>query len=560
MASWVRARALLALSAIFLGGPVWAQPAEAPAKTETASDQWPAGSIEKQLDRDATMVPFGKGAIFVPSLTNPLDEPPVVAFKGGNRVAEGTTGKRIILSPGTYEVRVGSGASQQRLKFQATVRELHTTVLPVSWAGLTVHIVDEQYGSLRSSYELIRVEDREYMGIGFSTDEQAGEPISTWISRPGLYKIVKVGDNYRARRDFSTVRLIEGKHTHFLLVLNKDTGAFAGGGEVPEEDLFKPRDGLYGSLILGGDVSFNSRSNVVGLSDGLSFALRGFIDGRFSIELLENPLILQLQVEQGQTKGPDAPWQKTNDRVDFDGLYVYRLAPWIGPYIRVGAETAVLPGAQNFDDAWRVEYRDEEGGLVRTETNATQVDLSPSLGLTTLKEGIGINLRVFKSIFAEVTLRTGFGARHRLTQDLFEAQDGGLDPLRDSPVAENPICYQENWPLMNGVPTRPPMCPERLRDTLVYERIPSRNNYGVEATLLATARLTRWVLINLEVDTLVPPQDIEATVLEMEASVALKLTSYISVNYVLRYLRDRALSDVDRIENDVLLRFSFDLL
>ena len=51
------------------------------------------------------------------------------------------------------------------MKIQTTVREMHTTVVPVAWAGLAVHVVDEQFGSLRGSYELIRVDDREYVGI-----------------------------------------------------------------------------------------------------------------------------------------------------------------------------------------------------------------------------------------------------------------------------------------------------------------------------------------------------------------------------------------------------------
>jgi hypothetical protein len=74
---------------------------------------------------------------------------------------------------------------------------------------MQVHVIDEQYGSVRASYEIIRMDDRAYVGLGFGTDEQAGEPVSTWILRPGLYKIIRVGETYRARRDFFTVR-VEG--------------------------------------------------------------------------------------------------------------------------------------------------------------------------------------------------------------------------------------------------------------------------------------------------------------------------------------------------------------
>ncbi|MEM7679371.1 MAG: hypothetical protein AAF449_25640, partial [Myxococcota bacterium] len=317
---------------------------------------WPAGTIKAQLDRDQTMVPFGKGAIFVPAMTNPLDEPPISIFAGEEKVAEATTGKRVVLAPGTYEVRLGSGAVQQRTSVQASVREQFTTVIPVSWAGLSIHVVDEQFGNLRASYEIIRVRDREYVGVGFGTDEQAGEPVTTWILEPGLYKIVRVGDNYRARRDFATVRLLERKHTHFLLVLDPETGEYQGGGEVPEEDLFRPQNGFFGSMVFGGDLAFTTRSNApVAGQEGLSFQFRGFLDNRMSIELLGNPLVMQLQIEQGLTKVTDQPFQKINDRVDLDALYIYRWKNWIGPYIQLGGETNLFPTIENFDGLREIE-------------------------------------------------------------------------------------------------------------------------------------------------------------------------------------------------------------
>lgn len=509
-----------------------------------AGDQWPAGRVDDQMDRDETMIPFGKGAIFVPAMTSGLDEPPVEILSNDERVAEGTTGERVVLSPGTYTVRVGSGASQQRIRVQATVRELATTVIPASWSGLTVHVVDENYGSLRASYELIRVEDREYMGIGFGTDEQAGEPVSTWILQPGLYKIVRVGENYRARRDFVTVRLLKGKHTHFLLVLDEETGEFAGGGEVPAEELFRPQEGFFGSLVIGGDVTMNIRNDVLGLQDGVSLAARGFIDGRLSVELLGNPLILQLQLEQGFTNTPDAPIQKTIDRLDLDALYVYRFEPWVGPYLRLGAETNLIPGEQQLGDDFFVVRRREDGSVITRTGPQSSVELSPSFGLTSVREGIGLNVRAFKTVFAELNIRAGFGARHRITRSLFEldpcsrSADGSGQPTAECSVFDDP----------GG-------------RTLVFQEVVGNDQLGAETAVLATIRITRYILVNLEVDSLLTAP-LANSIIEGEGSVALKLASFLSVNYVTRYTRDPTLSEEspDRVEQDILLRFSVDLL
>ena len=501
-----------------------------PSLTALSADPgWPAGSVQTQLDRDVTLVPFGKGAIFVPAMTNPLDEPPISVYAGEQKIAEATTGKRIVLSPGTYEVRMGSGAVEQRLRLQASVREQFTTVIPVSWAGLSIHVVDEQFGNLRSSYEIIRVRDREYVGVGFGTDEQAGEPVTTWVLEPGLYKIVRVGENYRARRDFATVRLVERKHTHFLLVLDPETGEFQGGGEVPEEDLFRPQDGFFGSLVIGGDLAFTTRANApVAGQEGFSFQFRGFLDNRLSIEIFGNPLVTQLQVEQGWTKVGDQPLQKINDRVDLDALYIYRWKNWIGPYIQLGAETNLFPTVENFDvrtPIRRQRLQDSDGGGVIVDRSSVRV--SPSAGLVRLKEGGGLNVRLFRAVFAEVNVRSGLGGRHRLTRDLFiEADPGPNDP--------------------DG--------------TRVFVEVESNNQVGIETTILGVARLTRWVVFNLEVDTLVPFTSLDETLLELEGSLALKLTRFLSVRWVARFIRDRAIQPDDRFENDILLRFSMELL
>lgn len=525
----VSALALLA-GLLPLGEPSVGDPAvperRAPSGGETfllRERGWPAGSIQDQLDRDPTLVPFGKGAVFVPAMTNGLDEPTVAVLAGRELIAEGTTGQRIVLAPGTYEVRLGSGAEPIRTKVQATVREGQTVVLPAAWSGLQVHVVDEQFGSLRGSYELIRVEDREYVGVGFGTDEQAGEPVTTWIVPPGLYKIVRVGENYRARRDFSTVRLVEGRLTHFVLVLDKDTFDFKGGGEVPEAEVFKPSGGFWGSLVLGADGSMNARSHAPGLPEGVSFTVRAFADGRLSAEIAGNPLLFRLQIEEGQTKNPDIPWQNSTDRAKLDGLYVYQLAPWIGPYVRVGGETNLLPSDKFFGKEKTITWLDPNCPDGQCSRVGTEVHLSPGFGNTNLKEGAGLNLRVLKTIFAETTLRTGLGGRHRIARDLLTAVSDG--------------------------------------DTAAtFERAASNDLVGFEATVLASARLTRFVILNLELDSLLPFDDPSNVVLDLDGSVALKLTSYVSVNYRLRFLRDRSLSKLDSLQQDVLLRFSLELL
>jgi hypothetical protein len=487
-------------------------------------NDWPAGTVRAQLERDPTLVPFGKGAVFVPSMTTGLDEPPVTVYRGEELIAESTTGKRIIVSPGEYRVQLGSGAVLQQMKVDVQVREGNTTVIPVSWSGLSIHVVTQTYASLRASYELIRMEDRQYIGIGFGTDEQAGEPVSTWILKPGLYKVVRVGDNYRARTDFSTVRVLPGAHTHYILVLDENTNAFQGAGEISEAEIFKPRNTVSASLVLGGNVSLTSRSNVLNQPAGESYAASAFLDGRLNFLIAHNPLLLRLQVEEGQGKLPNLPWQKTRDRLALDALYIYRWKPWIGPYVRFGAQTNLFDSYRYFDndDPPVVNVFDSQGQLLSTSLVGERLRTAPPFGLTTFREGVGVNTRVIKTLFAEMNFRVGPGARHTITRHLL---------VEDNPNSSG-------------------------RTSADFSHVASDSTYGIEATVLGIARITNFVIINLELDTLTPFSQSDSAIIDLSSTVALKLTQFASVNYVIDFLRNRNVSARDQVEHDILLRFS----
>jgi len=516
------ASALLALS---LGAPAQAVEPLADQELLRADHGWPSGSVAEQLATDPTMIPFGRGAVFVPAMTRPLDEPLVSVWAGERRVAQGTTGSRIVVPPGAYTVHLGSGSDQLRFQTQAKVRELHTSVIPVSWAGLVVHVVDENLNSLRHSYEIIRVENREYIGTGYGVDEQAGETLPTWTLRPGLYKIVRVGETYRARRDFATVRLIGKRLTHFMLVVDEETGDFQGAGEVQPDELFKEKSGkLWASLILGGDANVSSSRNVLGNVDGETYAFRGFVDAKMGAEILSSPLILRLQVEEGMSKLPDLPWQTSDDRIDLDGLYVYQLQDWLGPYVHLGVETNVLETRRFFDEPTDVDIHTPEGDLNQRLRGVSDMQLRAPLGLTNIQEGAGLNVRLIKQSYLELTLRSGIGARHRLTGYLLQlTSEPGISPQ-------------------------------------TYQLVPSVHRVGVEQGLIVVARITQWAVAMIEIDSLVPFGDVLHTVVNIEGNLAIKITEYISINYVLRYQRDGTLTRNNQLEQDLRLRFSFQFL
>ncbi len=518
---------------------------------------WLAGTVRAQLDRDSQLVPFGKGAVFVPAMTAGLDEPPITVYRGEEKVEEAKTGERVVLPPGAYEVKVGSGAVDQRFGVQVVVRELHTTIVPVVWAGLAVHVVDDRVNSVRNAYELIRVDGREYVGVGYGADEQAGESVSTWILRPGLYKIVKVGETYRARTNFATVRLLPGRLTHLRLVVDRETGDFKGAGEIEATELFNLGGGLGSNLVVGGDLNFTHAQNSrAGVDEGSSFSFSAYTDGAISYVEDEHIFTTRLQLEEeGKFAFEGKPLDKARDRASIDLLYVYNWLEWLGPYVRAGAETNLLPGSEEIDDDAQgrkpvfIVLEDLEAGddtsqayadrglkLIEEQDGVNRFDFITPAGIVQLKQGAGVNVRFVKMVEIEASARVGVGGRETITRTSNEH------------VRLNDGDIRNRGPSLDG------------RRFVEYKRVDDSATVGVEATLLATARITRFFLLNLELDSLLPfdrPQDL---VLDLEARLAAKLTRFVSIDYAFRFVRDRSISPEDEIENSVRVRFAIEVL
>jgi len=148
---------------------------------------WYAPPSREQLGRDPTLIPIGKGAVFVPTMTNALVEPVYTVYSKSQEATSSETGKSVLLLPGIYEVRIGSGTIEQMTSRTVEVREGHTTLIKPDWAGLIIDVIDETRSSVRESYELFSLSDQQNYGIGYGIDEELGEELKTWLLKPGIY-------------------------------------------------------------------------------------------------------------------------------------------------------------------------------------------------------------------------------------------------------------------------------------------------------------------------------------------------------------------------------------
>lgn len=483
-----------------------------------------------QLLRDETPIGLGMGAIFAPALSDGDREPLVGVYRNGSTVTNrGRMGRRIVVPPGEYEVRIGSGVGSQLIAVKVLVAAGKTTIIPPIWASLDVAVVDRTFVPFRGAYELIRMETREDFGLGFGADEQLGEETRVWVLPPGLYKIIRSGGTYRDSTDFATVRLDAGRFTRFNLVVDPDDGRFLGAGEK-DPDLGElvgadpaSRSPWLLRMVLGGDLNFR-RSDQIGEQEGWRVSYRAFLDGAARLTQGRHLWNTQLELEEGQTRLPDNDiFQSDTDRLFLHTIYTYRLLSWFGPYARAGLETKLLPRYEVFDAPTDVVVVDEDGAPVKTLTNRTEVKLGSTFAPLSFREGAGGNFRVLRSRIAELDVRLGFGGRQTVANGLWVFEEdltggpGRLIPVLDSSVE------------------------------------------GFETTIVGLGRVTRFVTLSTEFDSLVPIAEDDLVVLSWRNQVNIRLASFLSLNYRFNLTRDPniGIGDDVRTDHDVQLRFSF---
>lgn len=454
------------------------------------------------LRADETAMPAGKGAIFFPALSGtPEREPPLgIHSPDGERVATGKMGQRVVLPPGPYEVRFGSGAGRQQVTIPVLVEEGRVTVAPPTWGALELRVVNDRFIAFRGSYELISIPAREEYGIGFGVDEELGEEVKVWVLAPGLYKIVQAGGTYRDRVNFATVHLEPGKLTRFTLVKDQDTNDFRGAGVFTEEESATGVSGPWKrSLVVGGDVKVGYSDDVA--NNGWNFDISLFVDAM--LRYLKEPhlFVSRLELEEGILRPASTRrFEPYFDRLYFHNIYTFHLLPWLGPYARVGFESKILPRYKDFSGPTDIEEFDPDGNLLTTHQGIDRIQLGNPFAPIQLREGVGGNVRALHTVWVDLDLRLGVGARQYF-------------PLGELAVTT-----------VDGT------------DRLV--RVSGYYLTGVEGAVVGTARLSRWFTLTTELDGLLPFGEPDNTVFTWRSQASLRLVSFASLNYLLNVTRD----------------------
>jgi len=512
---------------------------------------WTMPSAEQQLAVDETVIPIGKGAVFIPSITGSEFEPPT-SIVDGDEIVSIAVGQRVLIDPGPYVVIISSGSASQGTSVAVDVVEGETTLVPVTWGALRIEVVDDRRIPHRGSYELIRADTRQPVGTGFGADTLQGELLQTWLLSPGVYRIVRPGRNSRALRDFATVVVPESGFVRYRLVMDPDTGDFLGSGILlPGEFTSSTEQNTrwFRSAVLGVDGSLVSNSYAVGTTPVTQVNASVFLDSQFAFSSDPHKFSLLFQIEEGalqrtvqnaDQESEQLPIEKVTDRLRADVLYTYSLYGRTGPYARVSAESQIFPTDILVSEEGSYVIIDEEEDPdsynasnyepMFLEINDT-FHISDAWSPTIIREGVGINTTFLqKSRSMNFNWRVGYGMRQNLYNDTLVNEDSpGTDLIEYQPVSN------------------------------FFQR-------GIESTVVASLRLPGRIVYATDLEFFVPfdvAGDAEAWQEYVAASwrntISLRITRNLSLNYFLDVDIEPEVVTDRQVEQSLFLRASWSI-
>ncbi len=492
---------------------------------------WQAPPTEVQLLEDTTVIPAGKGALFVPALTTSADEPSVyIVSPDGVKTAR--TGTRVILKPGRYVVVATSSEPKLGAGSTVEVREGRTAVAPVRWGAMKVEVVDRRLRRHEGRYQLVEVNSGKTIELPEVLDTEEG--VRTLLLKPGLYRMMEPGAKSLAAPDFATVYVPEGGLVHFRLFMDRGSGQFRGGGVIPAElatpEARPPDSDWTGSLVVGLDGTFSQTQHVPGMLDMTQIAGNGFIDGQARYQGDLHALSLAAELAEGQqylgfTEGRDLPIIKAQDRAALSARYTFLFNEGVGLYVRGTGETQLFDTNAIAPEDLTVALRKRDGTVEYMDVAAgDSYTISESLSPMILQTSAGLETRFASTRWLDLSIYGGPGYR---------------------------------WNRYNGAYVN-----EDNPDTraVEYTRLGDFDQFGLDVGLSSFIRLSGWATNTTRVGTFWEFDAFDAPVLELDNTLNLRITDLLSINYVVNLNRFPRVTEELQIRQGAFLRAKWSLL
>lgn len=297
---------------------------------------------------------------------------------------------------------------------------------------------------------------------------------------------------------------------------------------VNDDDDEKRTEGWAPGIDIGTSFNVVDSRSVVGQPNGTTLTLGAHIDASLELNHNIHEWRSTLKLEGGVTKTPAIDeFEKSNDELDFESIYLLHALPIFGPYARVALHTTMFPATDLEPKA--VTY------VVTNLDGTTSTFIGRRLGLTdafqplTLREGIGAFVQpIDEEDRIELELKGGLGSEQTIAKGVALADDSA---------------------------------------TPVIEAKELGNTYAVGAEAVADLwgyfDATKRVAYTLGVDVLFPFKTsdlpagddrslIELTRVEIDAGLDAKIFDWASISYKLGVLREPLIVDKWQVSNSLL--------
>jgi ABC-type uncharacterized transport system auxiliary subunit len=464
----------------------------------------PADSLLSEISKE---VPEGMGILLVPALSKADNEPPYKLFSRDGKEYDGIPGEPLALPAGKYTMEYGSGSRRQMMKKKdIEIIPRYKTIIEPDWSCLIVNIIDERQEVVRVRYEIFDWETGQTYGIGIPARREYGEKQQVWMLEPGRYKITIHNEPFNTYRNFTTVYLTEGEFQKITLVVSTNQDGTPGdliGAGVLEEDELAGTIGHWHLLnAFYGNASVNSTNEKKRDEHETTLVFNTQFENKVTYDNFPVNYTLRNLIELGTTKTTDTGFRISNDDTYFRNTFILYFLENMGIYGRFDSELHLVNEYVYFSSPINYRKKDLAGNTVEQGLSVDQVKTKPSIMPLTLKEGVGINLRAINTGRVNLNIRAGFGLRQDYYDDVYL--------LSTDIETVNDVSYR------------------------LFKAQETQKQRGAEVSVIGNFQLPFNLTYYTNADFLFPFQSDEATTIEWENVLNLKLFKYISVDYRLR--------------------------
>ena len=466
------------------------------------------------------------GRLFIPSKTDPDYEPLFsVEDSEGNYLDSYQMGTEVLLQPGNYTVLLGNGTTSQKVVEEVEIFPKYKTLLEPGIGWLIINIIDNNRTHLDRRYELFDLNTAESFGFGFGVKDGVGQHLETWILRPGHYKVVLNGMPFNTYEDFVTVEVKRGELEQLTLVVNEEPPhKLLGAGRLIFEDFVLGTGRTSISIMNHLNANFNSRNDLGRDKNSWTLTVTEQLDSKIVADYFPFHYTLKNLVEVGVSQDHETDLKVSYDRFDLKNTLVYYFFKNLGVYGRLDMNTHLFNEyiVTNDKKNYKKIYASGHEELITTDRFLVKSYFAP----VTLKEGIGINYRMFNKNKANLNLRAGLGFRQDFQKNAF---------YYIKPVVEE----------------------EREIQVDTFKEYPDTNQEGIEFSANGNFQIFRNLNYTLNADYLMPFDDRGAQTFEMENILNLRMFKYVSWDYRLNLEYNKKLREYMLFDHTLFLRFSY---